>query len=203
MQDTVSVCPKDIVAKSLSVMDLVLFTIPLASPGRSTPVFLPSPKLEIYLLSFSFPSSAPTFIKPTLHVSVKVNKDNNKLATEFTPIDKVIDKVFITRSYIPKVTLGDQQYVVPTEYDDTKASVPATVTVTGVNLNETEANLKVKKSLNLTAIISPQNASNQNVTWSSSDLNIATVDNAGNVTGVSNGPVTITVTTADGGYTAA
>lgn len=135
-----------------------------------------------------------------VHVNVKVNKDNNKLATEFTPIDKLIDKVFITRSYVPKVTLGDQKYVVPTAYDDTKASVPEAVTVTGVSLNETAANLKVNKSLSLTAIISPLDASNQNVTWSSSDETIATVDNAGNVTGVNKGPVTITVTTEDGGY---
>jgi len=137
-----------------------------------------------------------------VHVSVKVNKDNNKLVSENTPLDKVIDKVFITRSYIPKVTLGDQKYVIPTAYDDTKASVPITITVTGVNLNETDANLKVKKSLSLTAIISPIDASNKNVTWSSSDETIAKVDNTGKVTGVSNGPVTITVTTADGGFAA-
>lgn len=52
-----------------------------------------------------------------VHVSVKINKDNGKLVTEYTPLDKVIDRVFITRNYIPKVTLADQQYVVPTEID--------------------------------------------------------------------------------------
>ncbi|MDV3426997.1 MAG: PBP1A family penicillin-binding protein [Bacillota bacterium] len=137
-----------------------------------------------------------------IHVSVKINKDNNKLATEFTPIDKVIDKVFITRSYIPKVTLADQKYVVPTAYDDTKATVPAAVTVTGVSLNETDVKLKVGNPLSLTAIISPQDASNQNVTWISDNPSVATVDTAGNVTVLTPGNATITVTTEDGGYTA-
>lgn len=138
-----------------------------------------------------------------VHVSVKVNKDNNKLATEYTPIDKVIDKVFITRSYIPKVTLGDQKYVVPTAYDDTKASVPITtiIKVTGVSIEE-KAEVKVKKSISLTALISPIDASNQNVTWLSEDSSIATVDNAGNVTGVKPGKTTVTVTTEDGEYSA-
>ena len=50
--------------------------------------------------------------------------------------------------------------------------------------------------------ISPSNASNQGVTWSSSNSNIARVDAAGVVTGVAAGTATITVRTNDGGRTA-
>lgn len=52
------------------------------------------------------------------------------------------------------------------------------------------------------ATVTPTNATNMNVTWSSSDLGVATVDNTGKVTGVATGKVTITATTADEGLTA-
>lgn len=47
----------------------------------------------------------------------------------------------------------------------------------------------------------PPNASNQNVTWSSSDTNVATIDTDGKITAISGGSSTITVTTEDGGFT--
>lgn len=136
-----------------------------------------------------------------VHVSVQINKDNNKLATAFTPLDKIIDKVFITRSYIPKVTLQDQKYVVPTAYDDAPAP-PVTIKAAGVSLDKTTADLKAGDSISLKAIISPLDASNKNVIWSSSDPSVAEVDNKGKVTGVGIGAATITVTTDDGSYTA-
>lgn len=54
----------------------------------------------------------------------------------------------------------------------------------------------------LTAEILPSNASNQEVTWTSSNTSVATVNSSGWVTGVAEGNATITVTTDDGGYTA-
>ena len=50
-------------------------------------------------------------------------------------------------------------------------------------------------------ILSPANASNQNVTWSTSDANVATIDSDGKVTAIGGGSTTITVTTEDGGFT--
>lgn len=44
----------------------------------------------------------------------------------------------------------------------------------------------------------PQNANNQDITWISSDDNIATIDEYGTVIGISEGVVTITATSADG-----
>ena len=47
----------------------------------------------------------------------------------------------------------------------------------------------------------PGNASNQNIIWSSSNENVATVNNRGTVTGVSAGTAIITATTEEGNFT--
>ena len=72
------------------------------------------------------------------------------------------------------------------------------VSVTGVSLDKTSAELKVGGTLTLTATVAPTNATNQNVSWSSSDVKVATVEN-GTVTAVAAGTADITVKTADGG----
>lgn len=74
--------------------------------------------------------------------------------------------------------------------------------VSGVSLNKTATTIAQEQTDQLTATVTPFYATNKNVTWSTSDGNIATVSNAGLVTGVSAGSATITVTTVDGGYTA-
>ena len=71
--------------------------------------------------------------------------------------------------------------------------------VTGVSLDKT--NLNPGKGGTLIATITPSNATNQNVTWESSDTKVVTVDN-GLVTAVAEGSATITVTTEDGSKTA-
>lgn len=80
-------------------------------------------------------------------------------------------------------------------------TVEAGTAVTGVTLDKESAELEVNGTLTLTATVVPENATNKNVTWSSSNETIATVNN-GIVTAMKAGMVTITVTTADGGYTA-
>ena len=79
---------------------------------------------------------------------------------------------------------------------------PASVPVTGVKLNKTELTLTEGNSETLTATVEPSDATNQNVTWNSSDGAVATVDTSGNVTAVAPGTAAITVTTADGNKTA-
>jgi len=78
-----------------------------------------------------------------------------------------------------------------------------TVPVTGVSLNKTSMSLLVGGNETLTATITPTNATNKSVTWSSSAPTIATVNNSGLVTAVAAGSATITVTTTDGNKTAA
>ena len=76
------------------------------------------------------------------------------------------------------------------------------VSVTGVSLNKTSLTLTEGSTSQLTATVEPNNATNRNVTWSSSNSKVATVDGNGKVTAHKAGTATITVTTADGDKTA-
>ena len=76
------------------------------------------------------------------------------------------------------------------------------VPVSSVSLNKTELTLTVGADVQLTATVAPENATNKNVTWTSNNGQIATVDNTGKVTGKAIGQAIITVTTADGQKTA-
>lgn len=81
-------------------------------------------------------------------------------------------------------------------------SVTAKVPVTSVSVSPTSKTLNKGETVTLTATVSPSTATNKNVTWSSNNTAIATVDSEGKVTGIAAGTATITVTTADGGKTA-
>lgn len=91
-----------------------------------------------------------------------------------------------------------------TTYGTVSASCSATcenVAVTGITLSGTAASIEQNTTTTLTASITPDNATNKNVIWSSSDNEIATVA-GGVVTGVSAGDVVITAKTEDGGFEA-
>ena len=77
------------------------------------------------------------------------------------------------------------------------------IPVSGVSISTSESSINVGNTLQLEATVEPSNATNQNVTWSSSNPEIATVDETtGLVTGVAVGSATITATSVDGGKTA-
>lgn len=73
--------------------------------------------------------------------------------------------------------------------------------VTGVTLDSSSIELTEGDEFTLTANISPNNATNKNVTWSSSNSSVASVSN-GKVAALKAGKATITVKTDDGGKTA-
>ena len=79
---------------------------------------------------------------------------------------------------------------------------PEEIPVEGVTLNEQNVTLKIGESTTLEATITPDNATNKNVTWNSEDSDIASVDDDGQVIAQGEGETTITVTTEDGEKTA-
>ena len=83
----------------------------------------------------------------------------------------------------------------------TAVNIPP-VSVTSISISPTSTSIAKGANLNLIPTILPNNASNKNVTWSSSNTAVATVNSSGIVTGVSVGNVIITVKTSDGNKTA-
>ena len=79
-------------------------------------------------------------------------------------------------------------------------SSSSNVPVKGVSLNYETKDMDIGDIVQLTATVTPSNATNKAVTWSSSNTSVATVSSSGVVTAVSDGNAVITVTTKDGGY---
>lgn len=85
-----------------------------------------------------------------------------------------------------------------TAVDGSRRYGEATITVaqmpTAITLSRGGTTVAVGKSITFTATVSPSNANNKNVTWSSSDPGVATVNASGRVTGVSRGTCAIICT---------
>ena len=68
------------------------------------------------------------------------------------------------------------------------------IAVTGVSVSPSSVSVEKGSTTTLTATVSPSNATNKNVKWSSSNTSIATVSSSGVVTGKAKGSCTITAT---------
>lgn len=81
-------------------------------------------------------------------------------------------------------------------------AVTVYVPVTGVTLSDEAMVMAVGYSYTLFATVAPENATNKNVTWDSTEPSVASVDNNGKVTALTAGMTLITVTTEEGMKTA-
>ena len=72
------------------------------------------------------------------------------------------------------------------------------IAVNGITLDQTEAEIIIGEQLKLTVIFDPTEATDKNVTWTSSNEEVATVDTEGNVTAIGIGTAVITATTLNG-----
>jgi uncharacterized protein YjdB len=81
-------------------------------------------------------------------------------------------------------------------------SITVTKPVTGISAISGDSSVTEGSTITLSASVTPGDATNQTITWSSDASGVAYVDPSGVVTGVSAGTATITATTADGSYTA-
>lgn len=142
----------------------------------------------------------------TLELEASVAPDNatNKAVTWKSSDEKVAT---VKDGKVTAVSVGSAEITVTTVDGNKTATCKVTVTaaplnVTGVTLDKQTATLKSGESLTLKATVSPENATNKNVSWSSSDTKVATVDSNGVVKAVAPGKATITATTQDGSKTA-
>ena len=85
---------------------------------------------------------------------------------------------------------------IPTEPSNPEE--PSDVPVESISLNITNKAIKIGETVQLTAEILPENATNKKLIWSTDDEKIATVNQEGLVTAISTGETIITVTTEDG-----
>lgn len=113
----------------------------------------------------------------------------------------------IYHSYIKRQLATGTYYIVSEGYSDS-GNITTTITgtvivyVTGASLNTANLSLNINATSRLTATVAPANATNQAVSWTSSNNTVATVSNTDLITAKSRGTATITVTTVDGNRTA-
>jgi FOG: Glucan-binding domain (YG repeat) len=107
-------------------------------------------------------------------------------------VDSARALVTLLSSSTEKTDLTQRLDAVQTIIDST-----AVIKVTGISVTGNDSISSKGGTVQLTATATPVNATNKDVTWSSSDTNIATVDNTGIVTAIADGNVTITATAKD------
>lgn len=125
---------------------------------------------------YSAPSSALAKMKYGLDRYVPVIWENNGT------VDTSIEGTFILNG--SSITNPEKEL---------KLTVTVTpVTVDTVNILESDMDLLVGNSVQLTAEVLPANATNKNLVWESNNINVATVNSNGRVSAVSSGTATIT-----------
>ena len=107
--------------------------------------------------------------------------------------DNSLDYLPANQSYL-KVPAGTAETLTVMTEEEYQASALAT----GIALNKTSLSLRETETTQLTATVTPEDAEDRSVTWSSSDNSIATVNAEGVVTAIKEGTATITATTNDG-----
>ena len=112
-------------------------------------------------------------------------------------LSKLDFKISNNKAYVAINPTASQKLLIKSRQLE-KLNTGQIVGVSGITLNKTALNLTIGASESLVATISPSNATNKDVEWTSSNTNVATVDTTGKVTGVSAGSATITVKTKDG-----
>lgn len=165
-----------------------------------------------------------TVIQPVISItlnetSININPDMTfELVAQINP-DNASDKTLEWKSSDETVATVDQngvvtgvetgvgrEAVITVTSKDSGVSATCVVRVTkdvvGVELDCQYKRIEAGKEFQLTAIITPSDATNRNVSWKSSAEGVARVDAGGKVTAVAAGTAIITVTTEQNGYTA-
>ncbi len=126
--------------------------------------------------------------------SVGTYEFTKELLKDVLAVDPELNNLYTLIAKKNGLILASERYV---NIGYTEVQTP-TVAVTDIKLNKSSTTLKPADTLQLTATITPNNATNKTVTWSSADQLVATVDTNGLVTAVGVGKTVITATTSNG-----
>ncbi len=204
--------------KSKFIKSILFFTIGVSSASVVSPVVLSSCGKQkhqqvVHVTSVSLDNDRLDLISgeiAQLKATVLPTDATNKNVTWTSSNESVatVDK----NGNIKAISEGTATITVTTKDGGYTATCLVTVTekvisVTSVTLDKDKLELPEGDAAQLIATVLPENATNKNVTWSSSDPSTASVDQNGNVTAIATGwfwpgTATITATTEDGGYTA-
>lgn len=143
-------------------------------------------------------------IVPASEHFLNVQVDGAPLEQSAYTLETVNDGLKLTLKPEYMATLGLGSHTVKALFANGEAATGFTLirSVEGVTLEPQAAELTVGESLTVNAVVQPADATNANVSFTSSAPAVATVDENGVVTALKPGQAVITVTTADGGFTA-
>ena len=139
----------------------------------------------------------------TYTVSGLAEKEQLKAAPElFCSVDMNTAGIYPITAGGAKVPDADNYQEEITYESGTLTVLDSVVHVTGISLDKTTLSLSIGSIGRLTAVFSPENATDKSVSWAFDNPSAVSVDSSGNINAVSVGTAVITVTAADGGYTA-
>ncbi|MBO5934834.1 MAG: Ig-like domain-containing protein [Clostridia bacterium] len=133
------------------------------------------------------------------NLNAKVNADATEKGLDYETSDPGVVKVFADGSILA-TGKGEAVITVTSKDDPTKketVKVTVTVPVEDVVVDKTDITLDVGKKDKLTVTVTPDDASDKGVTYTSSNNSVVTVDANGNITAVGKGEAVITVTSKD------
>lgn len=130
--------------------------------------------------------------KETATMTVTVGDETVTDGVEFTSSDEDIVKINDENEL---VAVSDGKATITAKYDgmEATASIRVITPIKSMTFTTTNSTIRVGKDLQMKLKITPSDACIDTLEYSSSDEEIATVDNSGIVTGIAPGKVTITV----------
>lgn len=178
------------------------YTIPAASAVTFT--WTTGPPVAVTGVSIS-PASASVAVNNTTQLTATVAPANATNQNVSWASNNASVATVSATGLVTGLTAGTAIITVTTQDGNRTASSTITVNViavTGVSVSPAAASIFATQTQQLTATVTPANASNKNVSWTSGNNSIATVSSTGLVTGISPGTATITARTVSGNYTA-
>ena len=189
----------------------IVFTATTGSNVRLDDIVLKGKKatLPITSIAFTEPKTASVVVGYTVTLTPTVLPANHTEAVDWesdaTGVATVNSDGVVTGVAAGTAHITAKAHDNPsTIYDVCTVTVTAPVSVTGVSLNKASTTLLLGGTETLTATVAPLDATNKNVTWTSADDSKVSVEN-GVITALAltgGSPVSITVTTEDGSFSA-